>query len=197
MRIAAGLLCFFQQKRKRTTVLASRSQMRLHRRFRNQMEEGFMGIDLTWMEEKVLLRKLDQGEQQLVDNLIDVAEFKAGDTIVEQGSAGGVLYLLRSGEADITVNKNGDNVRVATAKEASMFGEMTFLTGDVASATVKAKKDCVVYKLTRSGYSELMQKNQDIVFALFAHILVHAASVIRHMNEEHLLLQQYIMGRRV
>lgn len=157
-----------------------------------------MSVDVAWMEEKVLLRKLDREEQQLLDKLIDVAEFKAGEPIVEQGHAGGVLYLLRSGEADITVNAAGSGeVRVATAKEASMFGEMTFLTGDEASATVKAKKDCVVYKLTRLAYSELMQKNQDLVFALFAHILVHAASVIRHMNEEHMALQQYIMGRRV
>jgi len=41
-----------------------------------------------------------------------------------------------------------------------------------------------------------MQKNQDLVFALFTHLLVHAAGVISHMNEEHLAFQQYIMGRR-
>ena len=159
--------------------------------------EGMMTIDIHWLEEKVLMRKLDDVEAQLLTDLVDISEYKAGDTIVEQGKPGGVLYVLYSGVADITCHSHGHDVRVATADETSLFGEMSFLTGEDSSASVVAQKDCVVYSLTRAAYSEMMQKNQDLVFALFTHILVHAATAIRHMNEEHLALQQYIMGRRV
>ena len=156
-----------------------------------------MAIDINWLEEKVLLRKLDDAETQLLNELLDVSSYEAGAKIVEQGKPGGVLYLLRSGVADITCDSNGHDMRVATAREASLFGEMSFLTGENSSASVTAQQECVVYSLTRAAYSELMQKNQDLVFALFTHILVHTATVIRHMNEEHMALQQYIMGRRV
>jgi len=154
-----------------------------------------MAIDVNWLEEKVLLRKLDATEIELLQELVQVSKYEAGEQVMEQGKAGGVLYMLRSGVADITCNGNGNDMRVATARETSLFGEMSFLTGDPASASVTAQKPCVVYSLTRTAYSELMQKNQDLVFALFTHILVHAAGVIRHMNEEHLAFQQYIMGR--
>jgi len=156
-----------------------------------------MTVDIKWLEEKVLLRKLDTAEVTLLQKLLQVTEYAAGEKIMEQGQTGGVLYLLHSGVADITCQANGHEMRVATAREASLFGEMSFLTGEEASASVTAQKPSVVYSLTRTAYSELMQKSQDLVFALFTHLLVHAAGVIRHMNEEHLALQNYIMGRRV
>jgi len=156
-----------------------------------------MTMDVKWLEEKVLLRKLDEAEVGLLKTLVKVAEYAPGEHIMEQGKSGGILYMLRSGVADITCHGDGHDMRVATAREASLFGEMSFLTGSEASASVTAQKACTVYSLTRAAYSELMQKNQDLVFALFTHLLVHAAGVIRHMNEEHLAFQQYIMGRRV
>jgi len=155
-----------------------------------------MGIDFNWLEEKVLLRQLDEEEKQLLENLIDVGEFEAGETILEQGEPGGVLYLLRSGEADITVNADSDRVHVATAEEGSMFGEMSFLSGDVASATVTAKKGSVAYKLARPDFSDRMKENQNLVFELFVYILRHASTIIRHMNQTQIYLQQYIMGGR-
>ncbi|MDT8375319.1 MAG: cyclic nucleotide-binding domain-containing protein [Mariprofundaceae bacterium] len=155
-----------------------------------------MNIDIEWLEERVLLCKLNDEDRALVAGLFEVASYAKGDVIVAEGTAGGELYLLRSGRADITCMSGGQSIRVAVAREASLFGEMSFLTGDVASATVTAKEDTVIYKLSRSAYSELMIKNQDLVYALFAHMLVHAGSIIRHMNEEQIALQNYITGRR-
>ncbi|MCF7821040.1 MAG: cyclic nucleotide-binding domain-containing protein [Mariprofundaceae bacterium] len=155
-----------------------------------------MDIDIEWLEEHVLLCKLSGEDKVLVAGLFEVAGYSKGDVIVTQGTPGGELYLLRSGRADISCRSGDQDIRVAVVREASLFGEMSFLTGNVASATVTAKEDSVIYKLSRSAYSELMIKNQDLVYALFAHMLVHAGSVIRHMNEEQLALQNYIAGSR-
>ena len=130
----------------------------------------------------------------MVEGLFEVASYSNGDLIVSEGEPGGELYLLRSGKADISCHSNGISVRVAEASEGPIFGEMSFLTGDLASATVMAVEDCVVYKLSRGSYSELMIKNQDLVYSLFAHMLVHTSSVIRRMNEEQVTLQNSIAG---
>ncbi len=156
-----------------------------------------MNIDTEWLEEHVLLCKLNDEDKALLDSLFEVSSYSTGDVIVAQGESDGELYLLYSGSADITCMSEGQNIRVAIARAASLFGEMSFLTGDVASATVTAKEESVIYRLSRSAYSELMIKNQDLVYALFAHLLVHAGSVIRRMNEEQVALQNYITGRRV
>lgn len=156
-----------------------------------------MSIDFEWLEENVLLCKLNDEDRTLLDGLFGVFNYTTGDEIISQGEPGGELYLLRSGRADITCMSGGHSIRVAVAKEAALFGEMSFLTGDVASATVTAADESVIYKLSRGAYSELMIKNQDLVYALFAHMLVQAGSVIRSMNEEQVALQNYIKGRRV
>jgi CRP/FNR family cyclic AMP-dependent transcriptional regulator len=154
-------------------------------------------IDFQWLEDKVLLRKLSGEERDILTGVIQPQAFKSGEVMLKQGQAGGVLYLLRSGSAVIDREDGDQTTRVATIHEGAMFGEMTFLTGEEASATVIAKGDCMVYKLTRTAYSELMQRQQDLVYSLFAYILIHAARVIRNMNEEHVNLLQYIAGRRV
>jgi len=153
-----------------------------------------MNIDMKWLEEHVFLCKLDGEDQKMVEGLFEVVPYSNGDLIVSEGEPGGELFLLRSGRADISCHSNGNNVRVAEANEGSLFGEMGFLTGDLASATVIAVEDCVVYKLSRGSYSELMMKKQDLVYALFAYMLVHTSGVIRRMNEEHVTLQNSISG---
>jgi len=160
-------------------------------------EEYIMTIDSNWLEEKIFLRKLSTDEAALLENLMQTDTYTAGDKIMQQGEPCDILHILHSGVADIECDSNGATSRIAAAREGSLFGEMSFLTGEAASASVTAHKDCVVYSLSRKAYADLMQRNQDLVFALFTHILVHTATVIRHMNEEHLALQQYIMGRRV
>jgi CRP-like cAMP-binding protein len=154
-------------------------------------------IDYRWLEDRVLLRKLGAEERELLGRVIQPQTFAAGEVMLKQGQTGGVLYLLRSGNAVIAREEGDERTPVATIGEAATFGEMTFLTGEEASATVTAKDACTVYKLNRTAYSELMQRQQDLVYALFAHILIHTARVIRHMNEEHVNLLQYIAGRRV
>ena len=156
-----------------------------------------MEIDYRWLEDRVLLRKLGAEERELLGRVIQPQTFAAGEVMLGQGQTGGVLYLLRSGNAVIAREEGDERTPVATIGEAATFGEMTFLTGEEASATVTAKDACTVYKLSRTAYSELMQRQQDLVYALFAHILIHTARVIRHMNEEHVNLLQYIAGRRV
>jgi CRP-like cAMP-binding protein len=160
-------------------------------------EEDFVDIDFQWLEDVVLLRKLGNEEREILTHVIQPQAYQAGEVMLKQGQPGGVLYLLRSGSAVIDREDGGQTTRVATIREGAMFGEMTFLTGEEASATVTAKNTCTVYKLTRASYSELMQRQQDLVYSLFAYILIHAARVIRTMNEEHVNLLQYIAGRRV
>ncbi len=156
-----------------------------------------MSIDVAWLEDNVLRRKLTDEEKKKLAGVVEEVTFHKGDVIMKEGEVGGTLYLLRSGSADIYRNMGGQDQRLATVREGALFGELTFLTGGSASATVRANEDCVVYKMTRDGYARLMQTNQDLVFALFTYILSYTTQVIRHMNEETAGLMAYITGRRV
>jgi len=155
-----------------------------------------MDIDTTWLEEVVFARKLAESDISALKSTLDVERAADGEKIVTQGEPGGVLYILRSGSA--VVQREGANpIDVATLGEGAVVGEMSFLTDASASANVVATSDCVVYRINRSGFSELMSENEELAFGLFVHILRHTATVIRHMNEEHISMFQYISGHRM
>ncbi len=153
-----------------------------------------MKIDFEWLEDNVMLTKLSAEELQHLGEVLEIKEYSPGEEIMHEGQPGGQLFILRSGEAEISHVAHGEKVEIAKVSEGALLGEMTFLTGEPASAEVIALTPCVAYRLTRASYSMLMQSHQDMVYSLFAYMLVHAASIIRRMNEEHVILKQYVLN---
>jgi len=154
--------------------------------------EGAMAIDYTWLENTVIKRKLGEGERAALERILLEKSFAKNENILTQGKAGGVLYILRSGQAEISADINGQKMLLATAKEGALFGEITFLTGDTATANVDVLDDCLVYKLKREDCSQLMQSEPELVYALMAYMLVHAARIIRSKDADHASMMQYI-----
>ncbi|MDQ7004183.1 MAG: Crp/Fnr family transcriptional regulator [Ghiorsea sp.] len=153
-----------------------------------------MDIDLNWLEENFFKQGLSSTQKLLINQKIEVCEYAKGVVIVAQGNPGSAIYVIHSGSAYIDCNCNGENIRVGTAKPCDLVGEMSFLTEDEASATVTAKEDCIIYKLTRDTFTSFMHEDPDLVYAIFAHLLTHTANVIRHMNEEKAAVQHYMAG---
>jgi CRP-like cAMP-binding protein len=155
-----------------------------------------VGIDFDWLESRILDYRLNAEEHDALAAAIVAQQFGKGERIIEQAQPGGMLYILFDGTAEIDYETNGERVHIANARQGALFGEMTFLTGEPASANVTATTACNVYKISRDGFSKLMEQNQNMVFSLFAYMLVYSSRVIRKMNEEHIAMLHYITGRR-
>jgi len=151
-----------------------------------------MAIDYSWLEENVVKRQLTEMEKEKLGGLLLEKNVAKNDHILTQGQTGGVLYILRSGRANINVDANGQHMHIAAAKEGALFGEITFLTGDAATANVIASEDCTVYKLAREDCSELMQAAPELVYVFMAAMLVNAAKVIRSKDADHASMLQYM-----
>jgi CRP-like cAMP-binding protein len=145
-----------------------------------------MDIDIPWFEENILLHKLDTGERQLLQDVFAAVEYTTGDEIVSQGVPAGGIFILRSGSAAVTCKENGQSIYLGEAEEGALFGEMTFLAGGVASATVTAHSRCTIYRMDRDGYYKLIVKNQEMLICLFTYMLNHAAVTIQRMNQQHM-----------
>jgi len=155
-----------------------------------------MSINFTWLEDNFFKTKLNETQRNIIASMIEVKECQASSIIVEQGSMGHALYVIQQGAATIDCNNNGESIRVGTAHTGDLIGEMSFLTAAEVSATVTARDDCTIYKLSRAAFSELMQQDQELTYAVFAHLLNHTAGVIRHMNQEKAAVQHYMSGSR-
>ncbi len=155
-----------------------------------------MIIDFDWFGKEILNRKLDQESLSMLKTIITSEFFTKDESIVSQGQPGGTLYILRSGKANVEIDANGDRIYIASIREKGIFGEVTFLTNEPASAYVIAQNDCVVYKITHDGFSHLMTNHHDIVYTLITYMLIHTSQLLRGMNDKHVAMLNYVTGRK-
>lgn len=149
-----------------------------------------MTIDIIWMEENILLHKLHENDRALVNGVFEVKHFATGDEIIRQGEPGRSLQILRSGRAGITCKEDGRSIFLAEIGETAIFGEMSFFSDSVSSATVTAYDGAITYELTRQNYCKLLIKNQALLMSLMTHLVSYNSKIIKSMNLDTIERQQ-------
>ena len=87
--------------------------------------------------------------------------FGRGEPVIEEGSAGDSMFVMLRGAANVYVSKNGSKIHVATLGAGDCFGEMSLLTGEPRSATVRADADCYVMEIGKPIMAEVLRDAPD------------------------------------
>lgn len=87
--------------------------------------------------------------------------FAAGEVIVRQGAEGDSMFVLLKGRARVVLEPSGQEVAVTPA--GGFFGEMSMLTGERRTATVKALDDVDVLEITASAFRSLAASNAGLL----------------------------------
>jgi len=110
-----------------------------------------------------ILQLLDEAQLDKIFRQARLQRFGRGEKVIEQGSAGDSMFLLLSGEADVIVHAHGADNRVATLQAGDAFGEMSLLTGEPRSATVRARRDCELWEIDKGTLGEILTENEPLV----------------------------------
>jgi CRP-like cAMP-binding protein len=73
--------------------------------------------------------------------------YSAGETVLAEGTAAFGLFVLLEGEAAVTKSHLGGSVPIGTIGEGGLFGEISYLDGSPASASVIARSPAKVLVL--------------------------------------------------
>jgi CRP-like cAMP-binding protein len=87
--------------------------------------------------------------------------FGRGERVIEEGADGDSMFVLLRGAAQVSVAKNGSSIPVATLNSGDCFGEMSLLTGEKRSATVRAQRDCYVMEISKPVMAEIIREAPD------------------------------------
>ena len=89
--------------------------------------------------------------------------FAAGETIVREGDRGSSMFVVESGRLGVSVHgKVGQSQRLAVLEAGAAFGEISLLTGDPRSATVRALTEATLLEIDKSTISPILRENPSL-----------------------------------
>jgi putative ABC transport system ATP-binding protein len=83
-----------------------------------------------------------------------------GTVIVRQGEPGDRFYVIHSGQAEVVVERDGVQRRVAVLGERDFFGEAALLTNEPRNATVRTLKESEFYILGKEEFRRVIDQSQ-------------------------------------
>ncbi len=89
-------------------------------------------------------------------------EVSPGTIVINEGDEGRGLYVVLSGEMEVTKEQEGHQVPLARLKSGDVFGEISLIKGFPATATVKAAKQSTVLFLDRIYFQRLVDALPEI-----------------------------------
>lgn len=112
---------------------------------------------LSILRKEALFACLNDDQLGMLLRKADVHHFGRGEAVIEEGTEGESMFVLLRGTALVSVEKNGALIRVGALRQGDCFGEMSLLTGERRTATVRAEKDCEVMEISKPVVGELLR----------------------------------------
>ncbi len=144
------------------------------------------GNTILALQEMDILAGLDHSEITLLQSVVDVAQYGAGEVIVREGDPADSLFLLASGLVNVCL-RLGDGMRqkrLATIAPGVAFGELAIFDGGTRSADVIAHQFAICYVLPLAKLEELAVLHPDIRTKLMSNIGRELSARLRRADAE-------------
>ena len=106
-----------------------------------------------------------------------VRAFGSGETIVRQGEPGHSAFVVFEGQVRVSLDP-GD-VQLAVLDRGAYFGEMSLLTGDPRTASVRALGDCAAVEITSDVFAECVLRHPKLVEHIGVAVAERRAAIAR------------------
>ncbi len=123
--------------------------------------------EVSWLFKN--LRRVNFFTKVTIDNIdrivakFGVYSYEKGKSIIKEGAVGGALYIIRSGECEVSKKKGWfGSARLAALKEGDFFGEMSLVSDEPTTATVRTLAPAEVFVLLKRDFLALKTDNKEL-----------------------------------
>jgi small-conductance mechanosensitive channel len=107
-----------------------------------------------------LFRPLSAEERERVAGAARERRYAEGETIVREGERSSSMFLVESGRVGVSIHEaGGETRRLAVIEPGSAFGEISLLTGEPRTATVRALTETVLIEIEKESLAPVLQAN--------------------------------------
>ncbi len=104
--------------------------------------------------------------RQVLDHL-SLEEFLEGATVLQEGTPGDCLYIIKSGEVEVyTSDARGEKLVLANLKEGDYFGEISLITGRPRTASVRVLRPAELVRLSKKDFDQFVAKHPETLKVL-------------------------------
>jgi hypothetical protein len=151
----------------------------------NGVEQGVQQTSQKLLDQLPIFAALTEEERASLTAKSRRRSYRAGETIIEAGSALPVLFIVGSGVLVATRKAGEEEIELIRLGPTDCFGEGSVLTGAVACAKIAALVDSVLYEITKDDLAPILKERPPIAMEL-GHILACREATLRARLEEHM-----------
>jgi small-conductance mechanosensitive channel/CRP-like cAMP-binding protein len=123
---------------------------------RADIESAIASVDLfTLLSDEARSRVADGARER---------RFAAGEMVVREGDRGSSMFVVESGRLGVSAHGSvGQSQRLAVLEPGVAFGEISLLTGDPRTATVRAMTEATLLEIDKATLLPILRENPSIV----------------------------------
>lgn len=132
-------------------------------------QENTKATSIPIKEEGPFLLRLPEAESRRIIAAGEVEVFEAGTVLIKENTVGDRLFVILEGKAEVYMGGREENVLV-TLGAADCIGELSLLTGQPTTASVRASTRCKILCLSHTKFDALLE-DRPVLFRVFMKML--------------------------
>jgi predicted acylesterase/phospholipase RssA/CRP-like cAMP-binding protein len=122
---------------------------------------------LDYLETAGLLQMMTREDLESLDPRPEWVHLRGGETLIRQGETGSDYFLLVSGRLRVFVTtKDGTQRSIAYINPGQGIGEMSLITGEPRTATIRAKIDSRLIRFSGKSFRTLMMSRPEVAMEI-------------------------------
>jgi small-conductance mechanosensitive channel len=149
---------WYEFKRQRITIPFPIRTLHLKRTQQRAVPEGHAEA-MAILRGEPLFDCLNDAQLENLLHSAHINHYGRGECVIKEGAEGASMFIMLRGTAHVSVSRNGTSIRLGVMRSGDCFGEMSLLTGEPRSATIRADGDCEVLEISKEVMAEVMRES--------------------------------------
>ncbi len=120
-------------------------------------------LEISQLKAMPVFAPLPEASLEKIIPLLQLRQVSTGTDIIQQGDVGESLYVITKGK--VSVLREGGQIReevLAVLSEGECFGEMSLISGEPISATIRAKSPVTLLQMSKDDFDHLLLESPSL-----------------------------------